>query len=223
MSTFAQRTLTCSACRQPSAMSVAVSLNGGRRPDLRLAILDDTFQRITCPSCGVPGRIEQPFVYLDFTRKHWITCFNHRREASWATLEGEPHEDWKEAMITFAPRIVREMSASFRIRAVFGVDALREKLLCFEHGIDDVWLAVLQLDAMRSVAGLAFSPARRLRLSHVDPDTLHFRVMGDGAEWSVPRARLVEMQMAALEWSAAHEILGRGPYVDVGRLMIGRR
>ena len=140
MSTFAQRTLTCSACRQPSAMSVAVSLNGGRQPELRLAILGDTFQRIICPSCGVPGRIEQPFVYLDFTRKHWITCFHRRREASWATLEGEPHEDWKEAMITFAPRIVREMSASFRIRAVFGVDALREKLLCFEHGIDDVWL-----------------------------------------------------------------------------------
>lgn len=221
MSTFGTRAIPCVRCGAATEWNVVISLNGGRRPDLRQEILDDRFQWVTCPQCGAVQRLDEPFVYIDFERKQWITCFPTAREGSWHTLESEPLEDWKEAMITFAPPMVREWSAGFQVRAVFGLDALREKLWCFELGIDDVWLAVLELDAMRTIPGMLFNPGRRLRLVGVDEDKLVFRVMGSAEVWAVPRSRLAEIQAEPLEWSAAYDALNKGAYVDVGRILIG--
>ncbi len=223
MSTFGVRAISCASCRNSTERSVAVTLNGGRRPDLRRQILDGAFQRVTCPMCGTRQRLEQPFVYIDFDRKQWITCFPPAREREWRSLESEPHEDWKEAMISFAPPLVREWSAGFVVRAVFGLDALREKLLCFDHGLHDVWLAVLQLDAMRRLPGVGLHPTRRVRLDAVDEERLVHRIPGTDEVWAVPRAQLTAMQSDPIEWSVAYEALDRGPYVDVGRIMIGGR
>ena len=220
MSTFALRPRRCSACGAVSSAEVAVSLNGERRPDLREAILDGSFQRSTCAACGAPHRVQDPFVYLDFARKEWITCFAPDREPDWARLECEPMEDWREGMVTFAPPMVRELSAGFRIRAVFGVDALREKLLCFANGLDDAWVELLKLQVMRERADLVFSPSRRLRLYAVEPDTLWFGVMGTAHTLGVGRGALLALQEEPLAWLTPMEHLTRGPYVDLGRMML---
>ncbi|MCK6524068.1 CpXC domain-containing protein [Myxococcota bacterium] len=219
MSTFALRPRRCLACGVSSEREVAVSLNGERRPDLRAAILDGSFQRYPCPSCGAPCRVQDPFVYLHFARKEWITCFSPEREPDWARLECEPMEDWREGMVTFAPPLVRDLSAGFRVRAVFGVDALREKLLCFEHGLDDAWLELLKLQLHRERADLTFSPRQRLRLYAVESDTLWFGVTGANRTLGVAREALLALQEDPIAWLTPMEHLTRGPYVDLGRIM----
>jgi hypothetical protein len=220
MSTFTSRTRACRACGTDNEHSVAVSLNGDRMPELRDQILDGTFQRFACVNCGSTVRIEDPMVYIDFERKEWLTCFPTVRESEWHRLELEPLEDWKEAMITHAAPIARKMSAGFKVRAVFGFDALREKLLCFQHAVEDGLLEVLKFDLVRSVADIAFVPNRRLRLYAVDGDTLWFGVTGTDRTLPAPRSLLTEYAMEPLEWLSLTERLRRGPYVDLGRIML---
>ena len=218
MSTFARRRYPCPTCRVEAERDVAVSLNGGRRDDLRSAILAGTFQRYRCASCGAEYLVDDPFVYLDFGRKEWIASYPPSREREWPALETEPVEDWRTTMITHAAPVAREMSSGFRIRAVFGLAALREKLLCFEHGVDDGWLEVLKLDLMRSVPGIGLHPDRRPRLVDVLPDALV--VAGAFGVLRVSRDALTQIRTDPIEWSEAWEAVTRGAWVDVGRVLL---
>lgn len=220
MSTFASRTHACPTCGTRQELTVAISLNGDRMPELREQILAGTFQRFPCSACEAAILVEDPMVYLDFARKEWLTCFPRSRESEWHRLEQEPLEDWKEAMITHASPIARNMSAGFKVRAVFGFNALREKLLCFEHAIDDGLLEVLKFDLIRSLSDLPFVPERRLRLYAVEPETLWFGVSGTERTLPMPRQLLDEYAMEPLEWLSLTERLRRGPYVDLGRLLL---
>lgn len=220
MSTFTDRTRACRACGTENTHSVAVSLNGGRMPELREQILGGTFQRFSCVNCHAVMIIEDAMVYLDFGRKEWLTCFPSTREREWHRLEQEPLEDWKEAMVTHAAPIVREMSAGFKIRAVFGRNALREKLLCFEHAIDDITLEVLKLDVLRTTPDLVFAPQHRLRLYAVDSETLCFGVSATHRTLQLPRDLLSKYALEPLQWLPITEPLRRGPYVDIGRIML---
>jgi hypothetical protein len=221
VSTFARRSYPCPTCGEAATRSVVVSLNGGKRPDLREEVLRGTFQLFRCEACGEPYRVQDPFVYVDFGRKEWLTVFPPDRERQWPALESEPVEDWRQAMIVHAAPAARRMSAGMRIRAVFGIDALREKLLCFAHGVDDGWLEVLKLDRMRSDPSLGFHPGVRPRLVEVEADELVFARGSD--VFALPRAALAEIQAEAVEWSTALEAVTRGAYVDVGRILLAPR
>jgi hypothetical protein len=219
VSTFAQRTYPCPTCKVEARRTVAVSLNGGRRADLREAILTGGFQGFTCEACGMPYRVEDPFVYVDFERKDWISMFPPARERQWPALESEPVEDWRQSMVVHAAPVARARSEGMKVRAVFGLAALREKLLCFAHGLDDGWLEVLKLDLMRTPAvGLPFHPDARPRLTAVHPDKLELAT--HRGPMLVAREHLAEIQIDAIEWSEAYEALTRGAYVDLGRILL---
>lgn len=218
MSTFVQRSYPCPACGVVATRSVAVSLNGGRRTDLRDAIFAGQFQRFTCEACAAGYLVEDPMMYIDFDRKEWIACYPPAREREWPSLETEPVADWRQSMVTHAARAAREMSADFRIRAVFGLAALREKLLCFAHGVDDGWLEVLKLDLLRREDGPGFHPDLRPRLLAIGADALWLG--NTRARVEVPRERLTDISTSALEWSEAYEALTRGAYVDTGRILL---
>lgn len=172
MSIFEQRTLTCPHCGAAAEHSVAVSINGGRAPQYRQQILDGTFQVITCPSCGEKADADGPFIYVDLQARHWIGCYPRAWEPGWRDYENEPLDSWRRSMVDHAPAQVRRMADGFRVRAVFGLPALREKLLCFVHDIDDRVLEALKLDLMRGRPALAMHPAARPLLIEVGDATL---------------------------------------------------
>lgn len=220
MSTFAQRSYPCPRCGVEAVHTVAVSINAGRRPDLRDAMLAGAFQGFDCAACGQPYRVEDPFVYVDFERREWVSHYPPAREAEWPRLEGEPLEDWRQSMVVHAAPAARAKSAGMKLRAVFGLAALREKLLCFAHGVDDGWLEVLKLDLMRTPRpdGIGFHADARPRLVAVLPDDLVFGTRS--GPFSVPRAEVQALARDALEWSEAYEAVTRGAYVDVGRILL---
>ena len=228
MSTFVDRNIPCPSCSFVQVRSVAKSLNGPRVPEVVDEILAARFQRYACDECGTSYTVDLPLVFLDFDARIWIGMFPLAWELRWAELEDQPRESWSKNMIDHAPPIVRSMSEGFRIRAVFGLDALREKLLCFHAGLDDAYLELLKLDLMRSTEGLLFHPGHRPSLIEVDDEGLVFAIDGmseSGAprpgRLEVPRARLEGMRMDPAAWEPALRKVKQGPYVDVGRIMLG--
>jgi hypothetical protein len=240
MSIFEQRTLTCPHCGAQAEHTVAVSVNGGRAPQYRQQILDGSFQVMTCATCGKKAEADGPFIYIDLRAKQWIGCFPRAWEPAWRSYENEPLDSWRRSMVDHAPSNVRRMSDGFRVRAVFGLPALREKLLCFVHDIDDRVLEALKLDLLRGHPALVMHPDARPLLVEVGDASLVLiahappaPAAADGAapaarpgaagrdvRITVSRAELDRIRADASAWTSVLAEVGGGPYVDLGRIML---
>lgn len=154
-------------------------------------------------------------LYVDFDQGHWVVMLPAQGEKGWARHEQEAVASWRQNMVVNAPPMMRRLSGKTQVRCVFGLAALREKLLAWQAGLSDSWLEVLKIELMRS--GVGWSPARRPRLIHAG-DTLRFEVGSERLE--VDTALLARIQGQPLDWLSAHEAISSGPYVDVGRLLL---
>ncbi len=224
MSTFAPMTLECPHCGRSSEAEIARSVHAGRAPQHRAAILDGSFQRFTCDGCGECFEIDEPFIYIDPDRRDWIGVFPRAEEADWRELEEAPLRAHALACGPAAPSLARELGAQMRVRAVFGLAALREKLVCAAAGLDDVALERAKLRWLADAA-LVVSAEQPLRLFAVDAaaQTLLFSAP-DGAggctQLSLARSRFDEMAAAATGHADdPARALGERPFVDLRRLL----
>src|SRR5262249_17903338 len=87
MSVFNTTQLACPACGVAVTFNLVHSVNAVRRPDLRAAILDRSFQRQPCPSCGTVFRVEPEFTYLDIKRKQFLAVWPPSNLAKWQDFE----------------------------------------------------------------------------------------------------------------------------------------
>src|SRR6185503_3119598 len=87
MSIFTPLTVSCPACNAKVEFRVVASVNADRRPDLRQAILDRTFQSEPCAKCGVAFRMPPEFTYFDMGRKQWILVKPAAEAVRWTELE----------------------------------------------------------------------------------------------------------------------------------------
>jgi len=117
-------------------------------------------------------------------------------------------------MVENAPPMVREWGKGLELRAVFGLAALREKVLLSDAGIDDAWVEALKLDLMRSGRFGPLHPNNRPRVTQVDDKHLVF------GNIKVQRTVVDDMMNEPVAWVRAHSSVMGGPYVDVGRLLI---
>jgi CpXC protein len=238
MSQYQERSLTCPGCQHVTVRSVAVSLDAERAKEERLQILDGTFQRFACPQCGQVARADGPLVWLDFDAKKWVGVLPEPMERQWWRYEREPQQAFQRNMVENAPGIVREWAPGFVIRAVFGLEALREKLVAWEAGLDDMLLEAYKLALLRSMGPFELGAAARPRLRAVRSGEGRGDGEGDVLEFWVPRPeegqplRLAKVGIARAEldraaanraeWAPVIAALSEGPYVDLGRLFIPR-
>lgn len=232
MSVYEERRLRCPHCGHEVLRAVAVSIDG--RASARgehQAILDGTFQRWPCEACGRGFRAEGPLIYIDFDAKLWLGVFPGELEARWWAYEDEPRAAFDRNMRERCPPLVRDWAPGFEIRAVFGLDRLREKLAAHAAGIDDRVLEAYKLDLMRAHGPHELSLAARPRLRELTPHELIFAVPKPApkapdlcAIVHVPRAELDEVAAARDgEWAPTIAALSAGPYVDIGRIFAPRR
>lgn len=229
MSVYQDRTLTCPHCQHKASHSVAVSLNAARAARQRAAIFDGTFQRFTCTQCGKTYRADGPFIYIDFDAKHWVGVFPEPAERAWWSYEREPQLAFERNLLEHAPAMVREWAPGFLVRAVFGIPALREKLVAWEAGLDDRELEAHKLALLRNLGPFDLGASCRPRLHAASASSLTYHVprptAGDPgrlAVVSVPRAELLRIAEHREEWQPVIASLSEGPYVDLGRLFIPR-
>lgn len=225
MSVFAPEVTTCPHCGTAEARDVAQSVNAERSPALRQAVLDGDFQRPACGSCGERYEIAHPFIYIDLPRRQWFGVYGLDDEPAWESLEHQALEGWQLACGPGAPAIAREVGQGVRIRCVFGLTALREKLVCHDAGLDDGLLEVLKYRIALPADGPPLSETNHLRLMEVSEHRLVFLLGGDDERQEpglceIDRADYADTEANPTRWGALHGLLAGGSYIDVGRLSV---
>lgn len=229
MSVFRPMPLVCSGCGARNVETVALSLHGSRVPQVVDEIVAGTFQCFTCASCALRYRADGPLIYVDFERKRWVGEFPSHMERSWASLEQQPMDSFRRSLIDLAPAFLRSEADGFTIRAVFGLDALAEKIRLLDAGIDDRAVEVAKLATVLRT-GSTLAPRYRPRVVSAGPGSVVLRLWSrDSAEEQAQPGHLslstseVMSFAADPEWATVSEELQVGPYVDLGRLLFDGR
>ncbi len=225
MSLLQTEAVTCPHCGEVSDVDVVYSVYADRRPDLRQAVLEDNLQRETCPHCGESFRIEPVLTFLDMSRKLWLLLQPAENLTLWPELEQSARTTFDMAYGQRAMPAAQALGAGLQARVTFGWPALREKVLCTEHDLDDVVLELTKLALIRSQPQLRLSDDVELRLTEVGREQLvfcwiHATSEGIEDELLVPRQVYGDIAANQKPWAALRSELTAGPFVDVHRLLV---
>jgi hypothetical protein len=223
VSTFVDVEVQCQACGLAEQRSVATSINASRTPAYREAILDGTFQRFTCAACSAEVAPLLPFVYLDFRRGQFIGVYPPDLESVWWQYEDEALEAYDTNVGRHAPGPARQLIDPMEVRAVFGLDALREKIRLLDARVDDAVVEALKLRLLLTHdPEIALRP--RPRVVEVRQDDLVLRVWQDWGDGLVA-SPLVVSRIEGVDLAADESVrdlltsLAAGPYRDALRVL----
>ncbi|MGZ5769263.1 MAG: CpXC domain-containing protein, partial [Caldimonas sp.] len=149
MSVFHTQTINCPACATPVEFKLVYSVNADRRPDLRDAIIDGTFQRQPCPSCGTEFRVDPEFTYMELRHRLYIGVWPVAKRGQWQACAAKTAEIFEEGLGKRASPEAAKLGVGIEPRAVFGWPALVEKLIARQAGIDDRTLELAKVMALR--------------------------------------------------------------------------
>jgi hypothetical protein len=227
MSITTTRMFQC-RCGEPLEVEIAESINGGRHPHLRDALLAMELHRFTCEACGASALIDTPFTYFDHDRKQLFLVLRR------ADLTGELGETEgiqqlaKMYEVSFGAQAgpgVQALATGMMVRLCFGVLAARDKLIADEAKLNDLVLEELKCQVLAQQRELAEHAVAALWLDRVTADEVVLLAESTtGTEHRlvhVPRAAyeaLLERGPAAV--LAARPELVRGPHVSMLRLAL---
>jgi hypothetical protein len=226
MSIFRTVSVPCPACATPVSYELVHSVNADRRPDLRDAILDGSFQQRSCPSCEHRFRVEPEFIYMDLRRGQYIGVWPASKRDRWRECAARTRAVFDDAMGSNAPPEARSLGRQLEVRTVFGWPALVEKILARQAGIDDRSLEVLKLAVLRTQDEVPVPGRSEFRLvGDRDGDPLLAWLGGaDPAEpppvLRVPRQLVADIEADPDSWQAARDGAVEGDVVDFQRELL---
>jgi len=225
MSIFQHTFVDCPGCERTLDFELVVSVNADRRPDLREAILNGSFQRERCPHCGVRFRVDPELTYIDLRRGQYICAWPVSRRRTWQQVAVRSQASFDRAFGALATGEARAIGATLTLRVAFGWPALTEKLLARDAGIDDRTLEVAKLAIVSRLESAPLPGQQELRLISAGVDELVFgwvRADGDrlGACLRAPRALIAEIEADAKAWRGVLDDVAQGPVVDFQREML---
>lgn len=226
MSLFDSLQLTCPVCSMSFAYEAVHSVNADRRPDLRDAILEGTFQQVDCPKCKTRFRLDPSFNYLDVGKGLWIAAEPVVGVANWKEREDAARDLFDRAYGSRASGMAQEVGAGLKARLVFGWPALHEKLVASENGLEDIAVEGCKAAAMRSQDELPFSGEADLRLVDVKDGRLLLAWTNPadnatGDILAVPRSLHDEIaEDVDGEWFAFKSDYEGALFVDLNRVLV---
>lgn len=119
--------LTCPYCNEPSTVELYQGVNVTVDPELKEKVFSGELFLFTCPHCGKKANLAMPLVYHDMERQVLIQLCHSEEEAKKYCL----HDDDRDAM----SEMVKE---GYSFRVVVGLNALKEKILVFDAGLNDI-------------------------------------------------------------------------------------
>src|SRR5688572_30481756 len=192
----AQSSLTCSACGKSFTAATAESINVTRMPGARIAILSAEFHRVECPSCHHRSWVDRQFLYTDIKRQQYVHVFPQADLLDWPRLE---EVAWEVFYGGFkGPAGIQAMAAEYRTRAVFGPNALADKLRIWDAGLDDALVELLKLELFTTLPQLRGRPDLSFVVIAVTDELIEVEVTsrGGGAaeHYGMRRARYHELE-----------------------------
>ena len=226
MSQFSIGNLACPACGAAVVFDLVDSVNADRAPELRKAILDGTFQRTTCATCGSDFRIEPDFNYVEHGRDLWVAVLPLERLPRWREDEADAEARFERIYGRRSSPRIRAIGERLRRRLAFGWAAIREKLVIDDLGLDDVTVELCKSAVLGASSSAPVGLGAELRLIGGDETDLHFAWLRSDNEQlaeAIRVGRALYREIAADEdgdWQALRAQLGEGMFVDLGRLLI---
>jgi len=147
VSTWEHLPAQCPACANDFDVPVLKGLHVTRLPEVRTDILEGRFQQHVCPSCGTRIQLESTSVYTDFDNWHYVGI-EAPSPSSWSEAR-KRHVDAFDANFILGPPAAQELAHAMVHRVVFGMHALREKLLVWDAGLDDKVVEAMKGDHLR--------------------------------------------------------------------------
>lgn len=225
MSIFTDHSLPCPGCNTPVEYEVVQSVNVDRRPDLRVSILDGTFQLKECASCGTTFRVEPEFIYMDQARRQYVGVWPASKRGEWQEWAARTRATFDDALGLNAPGAARKIGEKLEVRAVFGWPALVEKLLARQAGIDDRTLESAKLAVLRAQEETPAPGRLELRMvAEEDGDPVLAWIGPKDADedapapmMRVPRQLLDDIEAEPTKWKALRDLVSEGDVVDFQR------
>ena len=225
MSIFRTLDVNCPACNTPVRFDLVMSISADRRPDLREAILDGTFQRKICPACGTAFRPEPEFTYIDFARGQYIFVWPVDKRQAWPKWSEKSRETFDATLGKGATPEAVAIGKKVDPRVVFGWPALIEKILARQYGIDDRTLEVAKIVVMRNSGESPIPGEMELRLVGEEEGDLVLawvraldrRVAG---ATQVPRTLIGEIEAEPAAWKEVRADVAEGMLVDFQRELL---
>lgn len=223
MSITGSERIACARCGADLVVDVVDSLNAERHPHLRQLVLDRRLHTARC-ACGRLAMIERDFLYVDLGRRQVLGVFPRaERQAPDASARrlADTFDRW---FRTEAPAWVRELAERCLVRACFGLEELREKLVGDEAGLDDLAVEVAKCIVLAQDPRFRAAEVAALRLDAVRDGALELLAMdgGDrplGVVVRVPRGDVDELAArGTAELLAAYPGIAVGPHVSMLRL-----
>lgn len=197
MSTFRTYSIPC-ACGRSFRAELAIAVNPVRMPRLRQAILDGSFHRVTCPSCGQTFTVEKPFVYTDLRRGLIVHVQPKSHAFRWKAASAAMDEGLAELDQRGG------LKKNTTKRVAYGIGELREKLVAQDAGLDDRHVELAKVLAIYEHPVLIKRPRLRLFLTEVADHQLKFLAGYDHAdqafEVAVPRFAFDRIVEAGRAW-----------------------
>lgn len=224
MSIFHSVKAVCSHCGHANAVQRTASVNADRRPSLRAAILDGSFQQERCTSCDTLLRLPPHLTYLDMARKQWFMVESAEAIVHWQDAESRARTSWDRAFGSRATPHARDMGRGMQCRLVLGWPALREKLIAAELGLDDLALEMCKLGLLQDMEDAPLADQTELRLVAGQDDAIvlsWFELATERtlASFEVPRSRYDEIIEQAEDWAELRTRFDDALLVDWRRLM----
>lgn len=188
MSKFEVHRVTCPDCGHTQDVDIYISINADRMSEATDRLIDGSWERFTCESCGHPFFIDNRLLYTDLPHKRWIVRYPFAGRTRYRTLEDEAQKVFRCEYLERPPESVRAQARDVEPRICFGRGELMEKLTLWRSDIDDRALEACKLVLLRNHVGqlLPLGPTK-LQLATVTPDELEFLVIALGSGTALDR------------------------------------
>ena len=143
----------CPFCEKQVELTTYPVVDVQKQPELREDILSGEFFRLKCPHCGKRMKIRRQVVYVDRDHRFLICLIpsfteNQLREKTWERQDSKCY--------------------GFTKRIVANVNALKEKILMLENGIDDRAIELCKLAVSGVVRKKYNKPIRAIYFARFD-------------------------------------------------------
>ena len=133
-------TFQCPKCLKNVEAEQWSAVNGDKNPQQKLKLLEGTLFKVKCKNCGNVATVGYPLIYNDTKQNYMIWLVYDDQEIKHVT---EYYKKSKSDSISDDDTEAADPEC--RQRIVLSPDALREKIMIFDSGLDDKIIEIMKL------------------------------------------------------------------------------